>query len=244
VTHDDAIVLLPDYALGALDDSAELEAHLDDCARCRAELATLLETTARLGAATPLQPPSRLRDAVLAYQKDTTRFGDKLPWWKTRFPLVAAAALLVVSLGLGGTAVVQREQLQTTQAHLATDESGLALLTSTETIVERLEPAGDLAAPSHGHWFHRSGVSTQVFVVESMPPPPAGLAYVAWYRRDGAGWTRAGAFTLDGQGYGRIIEVDANGDGVGEVEVVRQPPNSTTLDGTVVLHWTAVPTAR
>jgi hypothetical protein len=115
---------------------------------------------------------------------------------------------------------------------------------STETIVERLEPAGDLAAPSHGHWFHRSGVSTQVFVVESMPPPPAGLAYVAWYRRDGAGWTRAGAFTLDGQGYGRIIEVDANGDGIGEVAIVRQPPTSTTLDGTVVLHWTNVPSVR
>src|SRR5437762_2861759 len=46
MTHDEAITLLPDYALGALDDARALEAHLRDCPVCTAELASYLETAA------------------------------------------------------------------------------------------------------------------------------------------------------------------------------------------------------
>ena len=50
MTHDEAVGLLPAYALGALvEDVTVLEAHLHDCRRCSALLATYLESTVALG---------------------------------------------------------------------------------------------------------------------------------------------------------------------------------------------------
>lgn len=68
MTHDEAERLLPEYALGVLQNAAELEAHLQDCASCAAELASLLEATARLAEAVePIAPPPSLRARVLAH---------------------------------------------------------------------------------------------------------------------------------------------------------------------------------
>src|SRR6202795_3594026 len=68
MTHDEAYSLLPIYALGALEDTDELEAHLRVCPVCAAELARYLETTAVLAAAVePVAPPASLRARVLAH---------------------------------------------------------------------------------------------------------------------------------------------------------------------------------
>src|SRR5262249_6332228 len=68
VTHEEAMALLSEYALGALEDSAELEAHLLDCPTCIAELASLLETTAEPAEAVePMPLPASLRERVLTH---------------------------------------------------------------------------------------------------------------------------------------------------------------------------------
>lgn len=56
------------YALGALDGAelAGFERHLARCHACAEEVRGLAETAARLALATAIEPPSRMRDTVLA----------------------------------------------------------------------------------------------------------------------------------------------------------------------------------
>src|SRR5207248_10274322 len=115
----------------------------------------------------------------------------------------AASLLLVVGLAAGN--VVQRQQVQSAQAQLQLDQLGLALLTSTETKVERLGPVLNPTGPEHGHWYHRPGVPTQVVVVEFQPPLPVGQGYDGWLQRGNGAWQSVGRFTPNDQGYDRII---------------------------------------
>jgi anti-sigma-K factor RskA len=56
------------YAVDALtgDELAEFERHLEQCAACAEEVRGLRETAARLGMATAIEPPSWMREQVLA----------------------------------------------------------------------------------------------------------------------------------------------------------------------------------
>lgn len=240
MTHDEAMDALPAYALGAFDgDNAALEAHVANCDDCSRQLADFLEATGRLGAAVPLLgPPPRLRAAVLA-AAPVRRAAWSRQWRLVHGAsrLLPLAATVVLGLGLTGYAVVQHRQVQADRLALATDERGLALLTSTETTVERLAPVGSLGDQAHGHWYHRPGIATQVVVVEFMPPPPAGQAYYGWLVLANGGIQPIGRFTLDATGYGRIILPGADGTNVRAVEVTRRPTTSVASPGQVVLRW-------
>ncbi len=302
MTHEEAVTLLPSYALGALDaDVAALEAHLSDCDRCAALLASYLETTAALAEAVPqVGPPASLRAVVLTHtpgrrsslwetiainplslwemvrvralpsspnpgpdrdENALTRSpaasprgtgestplswrarrgagGEVRPLWETlklRALPLAAALLLVVGLAAGN--VVQQQQLRAAQSEIALDQLGLALLTSTETTVERLNPIANPAGPEHGHWYHREGIATQVVVVEFMPAPASGLAYFGWLQHADGSWQPVGRFTLNDQGYGRIILTGSDGADVRAVVVTRQAQASAAPTGQVVLRW-------
>lgn len=243
MTHEEATPLLPVYALGALDDASELEAHLRDCDRCAAELASYLETTATLGAAVEqVAPPDRLRRSVLASLSDAPRVPRRpLPTWPSmgRFSLGALAAAAILIVGLGVAVVAQQAQLRSAREELALDQSGLALLTSTETTVVRLAPSPGFGGDAHGHWYHRAGVATQVLVIEFMPPPPAGSAYYGWLQRADGSWQRAGTFALDDRGYGRIILVGSDGADVRGVVVTLQNRATAAPSGAVALRWPA-----
>ncbi len=244
MTHEDVVSLLPSYALGALDDVTELEAHLNHCDRCSAQLASYLEATSRLGAAVaPASPPAALRESILrARTAEISPISRRVsaplrPF--NGYTLATIAALLLIALGLGGWAFSQKQQLEATRSELALDQRGLALLTSTETSVERLQPVPPLGGEAHGHWYHRTGVSTQVLVIEFMPAPPAGQSYVGWLRQSDGSWRQVGRFALDSQGYGRIILVGDDGSKVRAVVVTRQSEGSLVPTGAVVLRWPA-----
>jgi len=243
VTHEEAVDLLPVYALGALEDETPaLEAHLDACPRCTSLLASYLETTAALGdAVAPATPPASLRAALVDARSAPAaapRRLDQLRRSLRRFALPAvAAALLVLSIGLGAGVAAQQRQLTAIHGQLALDERGLGLLTSTETTVERLTPVAATSTDTHGHWYHRPGVQTQVLVVEFMPALPPGQRYYGWLRRADGSWTAAGPFTVDGQGYGRLIVLGSDGVGVQGVEVTHQTAPSAAPAGPVVLSW-------
>ena len=236
MTHDDALALLPVYALGALDDdAASLEAHLDSCAICRHTLAEYLEATAAMGGAVEqVAPPPRLRARVLA-----TPAGRPLPghWrWPAQYTALAVAALVLLAVGLASWAGVQRAQLQHAQATLALDERGLALLTSTETTVVRLDPLVS-STQAHGHWYHRPGIMTQVLVVEFMPAPTPGHGYDAWLQHTNGSWQLAGRFTLDATGYGRLVLLGSDGADVQRVEVREEAQAGTAPGGQLILRW-------
>lgn len=127
MTDHDQHTLSGAYALDALDadERDRFEEHLRTCADCREEVASLQEAAALLGT-DPVEPPSSVRDAVLAgiasirplppVTTDTTESadtapvaGDELSARRTRRSLVqrlartpllvAAAAVLLLALG-------------------------------------------------------------------------------------------------------------------------------------------------
>jgi hypothetical protein len=92
--------------------SAELEAHLDDCAACREELDTLRTHWAALGLLADVEPGPNLRrgfyQALTAYQQgvaETKSGGAK--WWNNWWPLQPvwqvgmAVVLLAAGAGIG-----------------------------------------------------------------------------------------------------------------------------------------------
>jgi hypothetical protein len=252
VTHEETFELLPVYALGALDqDVAALEAHLDQCLRCQAEMAACLRTTARLGQAMEIvAPPPALREAVLAaVPVQAVADRGRLRWFgsRVRFPillrhptsLATAAALVLVVLGLAAWNLAQQRQLRSAHSELMLDRQGLALLTSTETINIRLNPVAEPGTPEHGHWYHRPGIQTQVLVIEFMPKPSAGASYYGWLQGEDGSWRAAGAFPLDDRGHGRLILLGDDGSGVKSVAITRQSPPATTPQGRFILRGAA-----
>lgn len=122
MTHDEIADLLGAYALDAVDpDERELvEAHLPDCARCRAEVADLRETAALLAhtggdapdgvwqriAESLDQPPPGLRLAPVG-----GRGVDRRPArWRDRAMTAALAAAAVVVVALLGAQVRSQDQ--------------------------------------------------------------------------------------------------------------------------------------
>lgn len=88
--HNDIAELLPDFAIGALDDGDlwRVETHLETCARCREELTWLVEFGSM---AAPVEPPS------LAVKRELfQRAGQPLP---ERLPDDAPRPLQVVPVG-------------------------------------------------------------------------------------------------------------------------------------------------
>lgn len=104
--------LLAPYALDALDawERQRFEAHLEQCAECRAELAGFFATAARLGDAAHEGPPAELRDRLLTAVASTaqerpvvTAFVQRRGGMRRTLPRLAmAAAFLVGTVGVGG----------------------------------------------------------------------------------------------------------------------------------------------
>ncbi len=240
MTHDEAVTLLPVYALGALDDDGTaLETHIRHCSRCTALLASYLESTVALGhAVAQVTPPPSLRAAVLASVPPARiRRAPRLPWAMGGVAGRVAAVLLVLSVGLTGGVVAQSVQLRGAHEELALDTQGLALLTSTETTVERLAPVSSAEGQAHGHWYHHRGVPTQVLVIEFMLPTGSSEGYYGWLRHADGTVRAAGRFVVDSSGYGRIILPGDDGSDVRSVDITRQTRASASPEGQLVLRW-------
>ncbi|MEW9528786.1 anti-sigma factor [Microbispora sp. NPDC049125] len=102
MTCEDVRISLGVYVLGALDDdeAAQVEAHLDDCPACRAELAELSGLPSRLALVSAddidraAQPPRAVLDRLVAASARRSR--------RSRVLLALAASAVVAALG--GTA--------------------------------------------------------------------------------------------------------------------------------------------
>lgn len=243
MTHEEALTVLPSYALGAFDGDVDaLHEHLESCLVCSEQLRQLLGATTLLAEAVPmLDPPARLRTSMLA--SDAVLKADRRYRRRRYRPLAGlilpAAAVLILVIGLTGHSLQQQRLLDATQAALALDGQGLALLTSTATTVQRLEPVIPFgpSTQAHGHWYHRPGIQTLVLVAEFMPPPPAGEAYYGWLQRADGAIEASGRFTLDRQGYGRLILLGHDGTDVNAAIITLQSIGSGMAPGQVVLRW-------
>jgi anti-sigma factor RsiW len=106
MTNEDLHELTAAYALDALDDDErrEFEAHLDDCAECRAELAELSGTVGALAyAAEGPAPPDELRNRILvaAREEGPSNVVALRPRRTRLYAGAALAAVAAVALAIG-----------------------------------------------------------------------------------------------------------------------------------------------
>lgn len=150
-THHRIEELLPAYALGAAEpaEAREVEAHLEGCAECRAELAAWRGTAeAVASAATPVPPPPAVRARLLARvgeeagARESAAPGRRL----RRTPLaaaLAAAALAVGALAGLGWSLGERSSLEGEVAGLESEVARLRRELSAQD-VERARAEAEL----------------------------------------------------------------------------------------------------
>lgn len=114
------------YAVNALDERERplFEQHLATCAECRAEVAGLIATAARLGDAVATHPPPYLRDRVLTQARQTRQLRPPVPAqraeppaWRFRLLLAAASVLAILAGTLGALAWQANERAGDLRAH-------------------------------------------------------------------------------------------------------------------------------
>jgi len=166
------------YALGAVDDleAARVRELLRTSPEATAEVRSFTETAARLGAAEATEPPPDMRAAVLAQvartrqvppigrpeQASTTRLA--------RWVSVAAACLLVVSVGAGFTALGFRERAS--QAEAANQAMTQVLADPGRQVLD-----ADFAG---GHATLVVSDERVVVLGTDVTAPPEGKAYQLW----------------------------------------------------------------
>lgn len=204
MTNNDMHALAGAYVMNALDDEEReaFEAYLDASPATRAEVASLREATALLGAAAAETPPEGLKRAVMA-EIDTVRQERPLVTpietareaklnaprgaapmapsarpWVTRAALSVAAVAAVLSIGLGSTVVGLSNRLD--QIERANSEFSTVVVAPDTVRREVALPSGGAitAMISDGH-------GAAVAVAEGLPDLDDAHIYALWGIVDG-----------------------------------------------------------
>ncbi|GAA4817805.1 anti-sigma factor domain-containing protein [Nocardioides caeni] len=193
---DDAHALSGAYAVDALDaeERARFESHLENCQHCRDEVDGLRDAAAALGSSQPTEPPSSVRDAVLAgitgirplppVTAEPVPVPDTPPSPAAdlsarrrlrqlrRVPLlVAAAVILIATAGLAvwspwSAPDDEKVHLSVTERVLTADDAA------------RVEAAFDDG--SRATVVISRSVGRAVILTEDMAQPPDGRVYALW----------------------------------------------------------------
>lgn len=236
------------YAVNALDDAerAAFEEHLAGCPDCTAEVRGLLDTTARLAAAEAVEPPARLRAAVLA-QIATTR---QLPpersddgvvvairrpgWgWAQRSLAVAAALLAVVAVGLSALLAQSNSSRNSVDAQQAA-------VTRVLTAPDARTVGGAIPGGGRGAVVVAASEGTAVFVGSHLGAPPSGHTYELWYLTGSGAAIPAGTFQPAADGRVTAVLAGSVGDAA-KVAMTVEPAGGSNQPTTTPLM--AVPIA-
>lgn len=231
----DTHALVGAYALDALDDMerAEFDRHLRGCEECRAEVAELRETAARLADATWSVPPPRLRADVLAVISRTRqltpggparggRAGGASRW---RRGLAAAAAAVVLAGGAGTAAwVVQdhrvRAEKAVAEAAQRREAQTRAILSAPDVLVRSGPVTGGGTVTVASSRLRNAAV----IVFGADAAPAGGRVYQLWALR-GATPTSAGVLAVGETSAVRIVDGLPGSSAVG---VTVEPPGGST----------------
>ena len=207
------------YALGALDgeERAQFEAHLLECPACRAEVHSFEEVTALIAQSVPpVRAPAHLKARVLEGAREVRpmptmhsaplrvaprphaphkprlkprRF--EVPDLSAKLPWLAAAAGLILAVGLGVFSIAERSgriqaqagadtaraQLASARSQLARSDSLIATLLAPEVQTTTLAAEG--RPPSARVYYNRARRAVVVAAFD-LPPAPAGRTYQLW----------------------------------------------------------------
>ena len=191
------------YALDALEplERARFEAHLTECADCRAEVAGFTATARRLGESLHQAPPPMLRERLMAEIADTRqhRVIQSKPVGRLRrtLPGVAvAAAVLVGGFGVGGYVVEhQRAESEQLRAQSMSDRnveiSTVLGASDANTETKSFDGGGTMRMVSS------VSSDSAVVVTSGMAAPGDGKVYQLWMIDD-TGPVSQGTFTTAG----------------------------------------------
>ena len=172
------------YALGALEpaEAAEVERHVEECERCRAELRWLQPAVDVLPSSVPqLEAPAGLRRELMRTVRAEAR-EERGGWWARRpgwitlraRPAVVLAAVALLGAGIAGYIVNEANQVgQETVTQFQAKGTGDAVLTRSD--------------------------GEAVLHVERLPALKSGRVYQLWVE-DGDGVHPYPTFTLDAEG--------------------------------------------
>lgn len=167
------------YALGALDaeERARFEVHLAECAACRGEVHSLREVAALLAESAPAAaPPAALRELVLREARRVRPIGARPPE-RSIVPWLAAAACLVLAIGLGYAYLRERAALDRATVSLTARDSLVATLLSPDAATAALAATGQ--APS-ARLFWSPSRHRVVMAVFHLAPAAVGRTYQLW----------------------------------------------------------------
>jgi anti-sigma-K factor RskA len=217
-SHEQLAPLASAYALDALDpdERRSFERHAAECDICTAEVHAFSDVVAALATSVPqVVPPSELRERVVAAVHQSSvmpevgstsvtpvAFRARTSRLRGRHPEMAwlpYAALLAVTVGLGGYSLSLRARVADLEVRLADATSRTLLATramddaqrvalQTQSTVDvltapdvaRIDLAGQPTAPSaqaRALWSRQRGM---VFTASNLPQLPAGRVYQVW----------------------------------------------------------------
>lgn len=191
------------YVLGALPpvEREQFAAHLATCDECQAEVRALSGVADALAQAVPqIEPPASLRTRVLTSVTGAKpTFSSRAPGASPVVPWLAAAAMLLAAIALGGYAAVMRGRVSSLEGRLreaaqraALAESQIADLRTTSAAaqgqlavleapdLQRIDLSGQPAAPQsagRAFWSRSRGL---VFTASNLPAVPTGKTYQLW----------------------------------------------------------------
>lgn len=195
------------YVLGAQTpaERAAFDAHLAACSECAADVRSMTDVVGALAYAAPeVEPPAALRDQVLASIGAAERGPAVVVPMRPRrtalaIPWLAAAASVVVAVGLGAHAVALRGRIDALDVRLReavlradaserqmADARRMSFQAQAQVAVlaapdlARVDLAGQPVAPAasgRAFWSRSRGV---VFTASNLPPLAAGRTYQLW----------------------------------------------------------------
>lgn len=184
---------LPELALGVLPE-AEAEpvrAHLEGCAECRAEFATMTRAAELLPLAAPTEQPAMGgRERLLSRVKTEPRPGSgKLLVFPRRIVWAAASAAAAVVLVVGGVAYWAGSQ--STDGELVDRQEAIVVAAATGD----LEVSRGGGGQSRVALVRAPGEESGFAYVQGLPTLPEGRAYQAWFSRDGTAFEPSSVFS-------------------------------------------------
>lgn len=172
------------YALGALDaeERARFEAHLATCAECRGEVHSYREVGALLAESAPAAtPPAALRERVLKEARRVRPIGTRRA---ARAPWLAAAACLVLALGIGYAYLRDRAVFEQASTSLTAMRDTIAARDSlVKTLLSPDAATADLAATGQApsaRLFWSPSRRRVVMAVFHLTPAGSGRTYQLW----------------------------------------------------------------
>ncbi len=169
------------YVLDALpgDERAAFEAHLADCAACRAEVAELTSAAARLGDAVAEPPPSRLKANVMSAVANTRQLPPRTepagaaPRFSRRNLLALAAGTVIVA---AAGAVAFDQHREAAESREATEQL-LSLLAEPDARTVR----GPVTGGGTATVVLSRRRDAAVVVLGDVPAAPEGKVYQLWF---------------------------------------------------------------